>query len=87
MEGYDGLTEEADNVISGFCIAHMGIPMSRELMVFLEECKRPASVMDIKSIITVDEFKSTEKNGRNPHPPLLQDGILATIGLPSLTTM
>jgi hypothetical protein len=61
MVGYDGLTEEADNIVSGFCIAHMGIPMTRELQVFLEECKRPTSVVDIKSTITVDEFKSNVK--------------------------
>jgi hypothetical protein len=61
MVGYDGLPEEADNIVSGFCIEHMGLSMSRELQVFLEECKRPASVVDIKSSITVDEFKSNVK--------------------------
>ena len=35
---FDGLTEQADAIIYGECISHMGIPMNRELQVFLEEC-------------------------------------------------
>jgi hypothetical protein len=61
MVGYDGLTEEANNIVSGFCIDHMGIPMSRELQVFLEECKRPAHVLDICTTITLDDFKNHVK--------------------------
>jgi len=29
--GFDGLTEQADAIIRGECISHMGIPMNREL--------------------------------------------------------
>ncbi len=39
LVGYDGLTEEANSIISGTCISHLGIPMGRELQVFLEECR------------------------------------------------
>ena len=58
MVGYDGLTEEADNIVAGFNIGYMGIPMCRELQVFLEECKRPDAVSDICTTITLEEFKS-----------------------------
>jgi hypothetical protein len=56
---YDGLTEEADSIISGECIEYMGIPMSSELRVFLEECKRPSTVRTISSVISVDDFRKT----------------------------
>jgi hypothetical protein len=61
LVGYDGLTEAATNIVSGVCIDHMGLTMSRELKVFLEECKRPASVPDIRTQITLDEFKKNVK--------------------------
>ena len=57
LVGYDGLTEEATNIVSGMCIDHMGLPLNRELTVFLEECKRPDSVTDIRTHITLEEFK------------------------------
>jgi hypothetical protein len=56
---YDGLTAEADSIISGECIEYMGIPMSRELRVFLEECKRPSTVRTISSVISFDDFRKT----------------------------
>lgn len=61
LVGGDGLTEEADAIIDGQCIEYMGIPMSRELQVFLEECKRPESVPTISSIISLENFKTTVK--------------------------
>ena len=36
---FDGLTEQADAIIRGECISYMGIPMNRELQVFLKECQ------------------------------------------------
>ena len=59
--GYDGLTEEATAIVSGTCIPYMGIPMSRELQTFLEECRRPDSVKEISSIISVADFTKTVK--------------------------
>lgn len=44
LVGHDGLTAEADAIVDGDCVAHLGIPMSRATQVFLEECRRPASV-------------------------------------------
>ena len=60
--GYDGLTAEADAIVSGTCIPYMGIQMSRELQIFLEECCRPESVKEISSFITIDNFKKTVKD-------------------------
>jgi hypothetical protein len=54
--GYNGLTEEANSIVSGTRIPYMGIPMSRELQTFLEECKRPATVKEISSFITIAHF-------------------------------
>ena len=59
LVGYDGLTEEATNIVAGDCMAYMGLPMSRELQVFLEECKRPDNIANIPTTITLKEFKST----------------------------
>jgi hypothetical protein len=36
LVGYLGLTEEADAIIEGDCVAHLGIPMSRETQVSLK---------------------------------------------------
>jgi hypothetical protein len=35
----------------------MGIPMNRELQVFLEECKRPSNVSEISAFISLGDFK------------------------------
>ncbi len=59
--GHDGLTEEANSIVSGTCIPYMGIPMSRELQVFLEECRRPATVKEISSFITNAHFTKAVK--------------------------
>ena len=61
MVGYDGLTEEASAIVSGSCIPYMGIPMSRELQVFLEECRRPAAVSPISTLISRKAFVKTVK--------------------------
>ena len=61
MVGYDGLTEEASAIVSGQCMSYMGIPMSRELQVFLEECRRPASVKTISTKISRAAFVKTVK--------------------------
>jgi hypothetical protein len=55
--GFDGLTEQADAIIRGECISHMGIPMNRELQVFLEECQRPSNVPEISAFISLEDFK------------------------------
>jgi hypothetical protein len=52
FDGFDGLTEQADAIISEECISHMGISMNRELQVFLEECKRPSNVPEISAFVT-----------------------------------
>lgn len=61
LVGYDGLTEEATAIIDGDCIEYMGIPMSRELQVFLEECKRPSTVSDVQPTISRAEFRQAIK--------------------------
>ncbi len=57
LVGYDGLTEEATNIVSGMCIDHMGLTLTREQKVFLEECKCPGSITDIRTNITLEDFK------------------------------
>jgi hypothetical protein len=61
LVGFDGLTEQADAIISGECISHMGIPMNREFQVFLEECKRPSNVPEISAFISLEDFKKYVK--------------------------
>jgi hypothetical protein len=61
LVGFDGLTEEADAILKGDCIDYMGIPMSTELKVFLEECKRPTNLTDISPIISSEDFQTTVK--------------------------
>ena len=51
MLGFSGLTDEAHAIIKGDCVAHLGIPMSREIETFLEECRRPDSVTPINPVI------------------------------------
>ena len=62
LVGYDGLTEAADAVIEGECMEYMGVPMSRELQVFLEECKRPEAVLPVSTDISLEDFKKTVKD-------------------------
>ena len=62
LVGFDGLTEPATNIVEGECMDHMGIPMSRELQVFLEECRRPDSVKMISTTITNEQFISSVKD-------------------------
>jgi Reverse transcriptase (RNA-dependent DNA polymerase) len=59
LVGFDGLTEEADAILNGDCIEYMGIPMSNELKVFLEECKRPKKLKEIKTTISDEDFHKT----------------------------
>ena len=61
LVGFDGLTEEADAILNGDCIDYMGIPMSNELKVFLEECKRPNKLEEISTIISDEDFQNTVK--------------------------
>ncbi|KAI2513930.1 hypothetical protein MHU86_314 [Fragilaria crotonensis] len=61
MVGYNGLTETASAIIKGDCIAHLGIPMQRELRVFLEECQRPDSVDSIDTTITPEQYINSVK--------------------------
>ena len=61
MLGFSGLTDEANAIIEGDCIAHLGIPMSREIETFLEECRRPASVTPVDPVISVKAFVKTIK--------------------------
>ena len=83
MVGFDGLTEEADAIISGECIAYMGIPVSPELQAFLEECKRPDNVQSISSEIDLATYTKLFASGRKPPQLLHQGGILVTIKLRS----
>jgi hypothetical protein len=55
--GFDGLTEQADAIIRGECISHIGILMKRELQVFWEEYKRPSNVPDISAFVSLEDFK------------------------------
>ncbi len=57
LVGYDGLTETATAIVDGECIEYLGFPMQRELQVFLEKCKRPSTVKNISTTITLDQFK------------------------------
>jgi hypothetical protein len=61
LVGYDGSTEEASAIVSSSCMSYMGIPMSRELQVFLKECRRPASVLPISTIISRKAYVKTVK--------------------------
>jgi hypothetical protein len=61
LSDFDGLTEQADAIINGECISHMGIPMNRELQVLLEECKRPSNVPEISAYISLEDFKKCVK--------------------------
>ena len=56
-----GLTDVAHAIIEGDCVAHLGIPMSREIETFLEECRRPDSVTPIDPVISVEAFVKTIK--------------------------
>ena len=62
MVGFSGTTPEADAIINGDCIAHMGIPMSREIETFLEECRQPDSVSPVDPVISVSAFVKTIKD-------------------------
>jgi hypothetical protein len=59
LVGFEGLTEEADAILRGDCIDYMGIPMSNELKVFLEACKRPNKLSEISATISDDDFRQT----------------------------
>jgi hypothetical protein len=61
MVGYSGLTDEADAIVEGDCIEYLGIPMSRETQVFLEECRRPLTVKPIDTIISAEDYIKTVK--------------------------
>ena len=61
MVGYSGLTDEADAIVEGDCIEYLGIPMSRESQVFLEECRRPLPVKPIDTVISVADYIKTVK--------------------------
>ena len=56
LVGYDGLTETATSIVNGDCIDYLGVPMSRPIQVFLEECKRPDSILPIQTDITTEQF-------------------------------
>ena len=80
MVGSDGLTEEAGAIISGDCVAYMGIPMSPELQAFLEECKRQmSSPFHLKLIL--QPIQKLFASGKKPPRPHLRGGTLVTIKL------
>ena len=62
LVGEAGLTEEATAIVSGDCISYMGIEMSRELQIFLEECKRPSTVNIIEHAISRADFTKAVKD-------------------------
>ena len=61
LVGYDSLTEEAEAIVAGKDLDDLGLPMQRELRVFLEECRRPSSVQPVSTTIDPAEFISTIK--------------------------
>lgn len=64
LVGYDGLTDTATAIVHGDCIDHLGgfpLQQPRELRVFLEECRRPASVELISTTISTEQYISTVK--------------------------
>ena len=61
LVGYDGLTPQATSIVDGGNLDDFGIPMKRELRVFLEECRRPSSVVPIVTTIAPDDFIATVK--------------------------
>ena len=61
LVGYDGLTTQATSIVEGGNLDDLGIPMSRELSVFLEECQRTPSVEPISTIISPEDFVLTVK--------------------------
>ena len=77
LVGYDVLTKEANLIISGTCIPYLGLPMIREVQVFLEECCRPALIKQISFFKTIEDFKKTVKEWRKRHLRRPQDGISA----------
>ena len=56
-----GLTEEADAIVAGECTEYLGIPMSKETQVFLEECSQPAHVSLVDTAISVKDFTAAVK--------------------------
>ena len=62
MMGYDGLTDQATAIVEGTTApSDLGIPMRREVKVFLDECRRPPSVPEIQTTILTDDYISTVK--------------------------
>ena len=60
MLGFSGLTDEINAIIKGDCVAHLGgVPMSRKIETFLEECRRPDSVSSVDPVISVTAFVNT----------------------------
>ena len=56
LVGYSGLTEAADAIIDGACPDYLRAPMSRVVQVFLEECRRPANVQMVDTIISTKDY-------------------------------
>jgi hypothetical protein len=61
LVGYSGLTEAADAIVDGACPAHLGEPMSREVQAFLEECRRPANVKTVDTVISTKAYVNAIK--------------------------
>ena len=61
MVGFSGTTPDAEAIINGECIESLGIPMSREIKTFLEECRRPGSVSPVDTVISRKAFIKTIK--------------------------
>ena len=61
LVGFSGTTPDADAIHNGECIESLGIPMSREITTFLEECKRPGSVSPVDTNISRAAFIATIK--------------------------
>ena len=62
LVGFSGTTPDADAIHNGECIESLGIPMSREITTFLEECKRPGSVSPVDTNISRAAFIATIKS-------------------------
>ena len=56
VTGYAGLTSEVDTILEGRYVDYMGIPVTKELKTFLEECQQPASIKTVPYDINVDAY-------------------------------
>jgi hypothetical protein len=81
LVGYDGLTEEATNIVSGMCIDH------RELTVFWKSANVRTSLLTSEQTLLSTSSKCMSRNGRKQRPLLPRAVTLDTIALLYSTTV